>query len=392
MKRRSEPDDLEVIGLTEPGPSGTGRAGRPGSPHSHPDGATRPQAGSPLPAGRPGRRRRGAIVIVALVVLAGLVLVGRVAVSGRSRPGVHNPPAHPTIEEVNTRASVRGSAIVSVWGSKVLARPVTETNRSGPMGLIDPVPGAGRTRLVAVSGSSILVQGTDAGGDGRTGTWAYPTQTQRHPAFLGTSTGFCPSFDGQAWLTDGTTVRHVATADAAMLDGPYRLDGQLVASVGAGLLLQRGPTVVWWLPGTPGETRVVGTGTALDGLGEYILWQAPDGRIKVTDPNTGHTTATSVALPADRAVSAAALSPSFVRLAAVVGTEAIVGDAFQPGRRITALVGPVTDVAWLDDNTLLARVGDRGVVAIDATTGVAVHEPDLGYASLGLAILRPALR
>jgi len=99
-----------------------------------------------------------------------------------------------------------------------------------------------------------------------------------------------------------------------------------------------------------------------------------------------------VALRPGQAVGAAPLSPSFDRLAAVVGTEAIVGDAFQPGRRIAALVGPVTDVAWLDDNTLLARIGDRGGVAIDATTGVVVHEPDLGYASLGLAILRPALR
>jgi hypothetical protein len=392
MKRRSEGDDLQVIGFESNQPERRTRASDRPAPHSHPDGAPRPPAGSPPPAGRPGRRRRGAIVAVALVVLARLVVIGWVAVSGRSRPAVHNPPAHPTIEEVNTRASVWGSAIVSVWGSKILARPVTETNGIGPMGLIDPTPGAGRTRIVAVSGSSILVQGSDAGGDGRTGTWAYPTQTERHPVFLGTSTGFCPSFDGQAWLTDGTTVRHVATADAAMLDGPYRLDGQLVASVGAGLLLQRGPTVVWWLPGPPGETRVVGTGTALDGLGEYIVWQAPDGRIKVTDPNTGHTTATSVALRPGQAVGAAPLSPSFDRLAAVVGTEAIVGDAFQPGRRIAALVGPVTDVAWLDDNTLLARIGDRGVVAIDATTGVVVHEPDLGYASLGLAILRPALR
>ncbi|MDP9075422.1 MAG: hypothetical protein M3N98_14915, partial [Actinomycetota bacterium] len=308
-------------------------------------------------------------------------------------------PFQMPIGSIAARDAVQRSSFLTVFGSKIVLRRTNEANAVGPIGIIDLSAPNGRTPGVAVAGmapfaaggSRLLAQGADETANGRIGTWAYSTQSTqaRAPAvFLGTSTAFCPSVDGEtAWLTDGATARQVSISDASMLAGPYPLDGRLVASVGGGLLLQRGSAVVWWVPGTPGESRMVGSGTALAGAGEYILWQGPDGLVNVSDPNTRQVAATAVRLRPGQNIGAAALSPGVVRVAVVAGRTLTIGDTFRRGRPITVALGPIGDIAWLDDETVLARVGATGLIVVDATTGVIVHEPDLAYNSLGFALL-----
>ena len=328
--------------------------------------------------------RAAALAAVGLVVLAA---VGLVIGRHRSKPAALGASA----AQINGRLSVQRAQAVVVLGDKVIARPVEFQNGIGPLGLIRlAVPESPWSPALRVQGSMVLAQGTELSGDGRTGTWAYRASGERRSTFLGTSDGFVPSVDdASAWLISGSAVRRVAVSDGKPLEGPYPLDGHLVASVGSGLLLQRGGEVVSWNPNTPAASRIIGTGRALAGLGAYVLWQAADGRLTITDSYTGQIRPTAVRLPPKESPTAVAVSDDLFRVAAAVGTTVVVGDATMHGHAISVHLRPIAAVAWLDDNTLVAQVGARGLVAVDASGGTTAPEPDFALDVGAFGLLQP---
>jgi hypothetical protein len=322
-----------------------------------------------------------AVVIVVVVALATAVALHR------HRKGSASSAA-PSAAEINRRASVLRSRFVTVVGDKMVSRAITDTNADGPLGLIRLAPaGPGAAATLVVNATSIVAEGTDLSGVERTGTWAYPATGGRPPVFLGPSTSFVPSVDSRdAWLTTGSAVREVNVSNGSTIFGPYPFDSRLVAAAGAGLVLQRGEQVVWWLPGAPGQSEIIGSGQALDALGDYILWQTTSGLLTITDPNTGRTVGVAFSLPPTQQVGAAAMTSDLFRVAVATGATVVISDTFKH-HRVTVHLGPVNGLAWLDDYTLLARVGPRAVVVVDATTGAVAHQPDLAFDAQGLGII-----
>lgn len=344
-----------------------------------------PVAGKP----RTGTAHRRSPAVAAVVAAVGLVVLAAVGlVIGRHRSKPVSPGA--SAAQINGRLSVQRSQAIVVLGDKVVARPVQSQNGTGPLGVIRlAVPQSPSPPVLRVEGSTVLAQGTDLSGDGRTGTWAYSVSGERRSTFLGTSDGFVPAVDdASAWLISGSTVRMVAVSDGKTVEGPYALDGLLVASVGSGLLLQRGGEVVSWLPDTPAGSRIIGTGRALAGLGAYVLWQAADGRLTITDSYTGQIRRTAVRLPPGQSPTAVAVSGDLYRVAAVAGMRLVVGDAMH-GHAISVRLGPIKGVAWLDDNTLVAQVGARGLVAVDASSGTTAPEPNFPFDVGAFSLLQP---
>jgi hypothetical protein len=64
----------------------------------------------------------------------------------------------------------------------------------------------------------------------------------------------------------------------------------------------------------------------------------------------------------------------------------VIGDTWTK-ERVTVHLGSIRALAWLDDNTLLVKVGARGVIVVDASTGRVIHEPDLPFDSRGLGVV-----
>jgi hypothetical protein len=52
------------------------------------------------------------------------------------------------------------------------------------------------------------------------------------------------------------------------------------------------------------------------------------------------------------------------------------------------LGGPIGHLTWLDDNTIIAQVGPRRLVAVDASSGATAQEPDLPFDVGAFAILQ----
>jgi hypothetical protein len=330
------------------------------------------------------RRVRRAVLVTALVASAGLAAVALVVSHHATSATAHRP----TAAEINARVSVQRSQVVVAVGDKIIVRPISGTNGTGPIGLLRLAPRP--AGVLAVDGRMVVAQGTDESGDGRAGTWAYPVDAQGRAVFLGASTAFVPEFSQEAWLVTGTAIRGVSVATGVTVDGPLTVDGRLVAPIGAGLLLQRGAEVVWWIPGGVGVSRLVGTGTALGGLGDYILWRASDGRITITDPNIGQATPTALTVPPGETPGPAAMSPDRVRVAVAVGSTVVIGGSTRAGHVVRIRLGPVENLAWLDDQTLVVSVGDRGLVVVDGASGVIAHEPDFPVAPRGLALFQPS--
>ena len=324
----------------------------------------------------------GLVMIVALTVATAVALHRHRTVPPRS--------GAPSAAEINARASVRLTHLVTVVGDKLLSRSITDINTVGPLGLIRLAPaGPGGAAPLAVNARSIVAEGTDLGGVEKTGTWAYPTAGRRTPVFLGSSTAFVLSLDSHwAWLTTGSTVRKVDVSTGSAGDGPYGIDGRLVSAAGAGLVFQRGEQVVWWFPGSPSTSEVViGSGHALAAMGDYILWQTGAGLVTVTDPNTGGTVGVAFSLSPGQHVAASAMTSDLYRVATATGTTVVLSDTFKH-RRVDVDLGPVNAMAWLDDNTLLVQVGARGVAVVDAASGVVAHEPDLAFDAQGLGVFQ----
>jgi hypothetical protein len=85
----------------------------------------------------------------------------------------------------------------------------------------------------------------------------------------------------------------------------------------------------------------------------------------------------------------AAMSRDRLRVAAVVGNRLHIGDGIAGRHTVIVALGPIGAIAWLDNDTLLATVGARGLVAIDAATGAVAREPDFAFDSKGLAVIPP---
>ena len=144
-----------------------------------------------------------------------------------------------------------------------------------------------------------------------------------------------------------------------------------------------------WNPGTPGASRIIGTGRALAGLGAYVLWQAADGRLTITDSYTGQVRPSAVRLRPNESPTAVAVSDDLYRVAAAVGTTLVIGDTTIHGHAISVHLGLIAAVAWLDDNTLVAQVGTRGLVAVDASGGTTAQEPDFPFEVGAFGLLQP---
>jgi len=342
---------------------------------------------TPSRGGRSVHRPRTAAV--GLVVIAALLGVAVVATGSLHPHRQATATLAPTSAEVNGRAAVRSSTFVTVVGAKILSRAITLTNGDGPLGLIRLGPvGPAPAAAIAVTPTSVIAEGTDLDVELH-GTWAYPVTGRGSAVFLGQSTGFIPSVDDRAaWLIDGPTVREVDVATGATIGGPFSIAGRVVAAAGAGLVIQQRDQVVWWLPGAPGRAAAIGAGTALEARGDYILWQTPEGLLTITDPNTGRTVSNLFTLTPSQRVHAVAMTSHIYRVAAATDAALVISDVLRH-RRVTVHLGPVTDLAWLDDSTLLARVGPGGVTVVDAATGVVVREPDLGFDAEGLGLVSP---
>jgi hypothetical protein len=277
--------------------------------------------------------------------------------------------------------------VVTVLGDKLVARTITSgSGGERLLGLVHPGPDG----ALEVDGATVLVQGAgfpDPATIGSTGTWAFPADGSGAPRYLGPSSSFRSFSD--VWLVSPTETWWVDVHSGSTLEGPYALIGRPVAAVGAGLVLQRGDQVWWWIPGPPGSSRLIGRGVALDGEGEYILWEGTDGRLTITDPHTMQAWRTAVT--AGQSVGRAVLSPSRYRVAVVDGHTLRIGDGILGHRVVKVHLGQVNGLAWLDDTTLMASVGPRGLVAIDAASGHVVHEPDFSADSHGLAIVPAAV-
>jgi len=297
--------------------------------------------------------------------------------------------AAPGAAEINRRTAVRLSRFVTLVGDKMLSRTATDTNADGPLGLIRLASaGPGAAAALAVSATSIVAEGTDLGSAGQAGTWAYPLTGNRQPTFLGASSGFVLEVDSsEVWLVDGSTIREVSVRSGTGTGRSYVVDGRLVAAAGAGLVLQRGDQVVWWLPGLPGQSEVIGTGEAVTASFEYILWRTTSGLLTITDPNTLGMLGHPLRVPLSQPVVAAALDPYLdFRVAVATGDSVAIGDTFS-NHAVTVHLRQVNGLAWLDHDTLLARVGAQGVTVIDASSGTVVHEPHLPFDAQGLGVV-----
>ena len=336
---------------------------------------------------RPDRHPVAAVGAVGLVMIVAVTLATAVALHRyRTTP---TRSGAPRAAEINGRASVRLSHLVTVVGDKLLSRAITDISTVGPLGLIRLAPaGPGDAATLGVNSRSIVAVGTDLSGVEKTGAWAYPIPGHTAPVFLGPSTEFVLSLDSRAaWLATRSTVREVDVSTGSTSAGPYSIDGRLVDAAGAGLVLQRGEQVVWWLPGTPSTSEVIGSGQALAATGDYILWQTSSGLVTITDPNTRRTARVAFSLSPGQHVTASAMTSDLFRVATATGTALVISDTFKH-RRINVQIGPVSDMAWLDDNTLLVRVGARAVVVVDAASGVVAHEPDLPFDAQGLGVIQ----
>jgi hypothetical protein len=58
------------------------------------------------------------------------------------------------------------------------------------------------------------------------------------------------------------------------------------------------------------------------------------------------------------------------------------------GHVVSVHLGPVEDLAWLDDETLVARVDAKGLVVVDGASGITAHEPDFVVGARGLAFIQ----
>lgn len=338
---------------------------------------------------RVGPARHWVAAVVAVSVAATVVgVIGATALSHHHRT-MHPSSAAPSAAEINSRASVRLSRFVTVVGAKLLSRSITDRSAAGPFGLVTLAPaGPGVAATLAVNATSIVAEGTDLSGGEKMGTWVYRTTGRETPVFLGPSTGFVLSVDSRsAWIAAESMVREVNMSSGSTDNGPYLIQGRMLATAGAGLVLQRGEQVVWWLPGTPGTSEIIGAGQALGGMGDHILWQTSSGRITITDPNTRRTTAMPFSLSPGQHVTASAMTSDLFRVATATATTLTISDTFKH-RRVDVHIGPVGAMAWLDDNTLLVRVGTRAVTVVDAATGVSAHEPDLPFDAEGLGVIQ----
>ena len=356
------------------------------------------------PEGYPRRLGRDPrhVAVVGAVVIALIAVLAIAVVRRRHHSG--SVIADPTAAEINRRAAVALSRFVTVTGDKMLSRPVAGIGEDSLLGVIRLAagePGAAaspslRAAMILSSGTYVsalfvLAEGTDLSGVGQTGTWlyfAFANIPPVAPVFLGPSTSFVPSVDSRdAWLADASTVREVgALLGGSTIMGPYPIDGRLVGAAGAGLVLQRGNHVVWWLPGAPGRSVLIGSGRAFDASGDFILWQTASGLVTITDPNSGRTVATAFSLPRSQQVRAAAMTSDLSRVAAATDTTLVISDTLKH-RRVDVHLPAIDALTWLDDNNILVREGARGVIVVDAATGAVAREADLPSDAQGLAII-----
>ena len=262
-------------------------------------------------------------------------LTGVVLAAAFAAPSMHDSeptgdptpvtPAPTTSEDVANLPQVVVAHVATVLGNEIVERNLAITVDDGPVGsLIPSSASTPTTETLSLTGTVVVAQGTDMKGGGRTGTWSYDVAGRRPQLFLGFSTGFVPSVNpGMVWLTSNTQVWEVEASNGAVVDGPYRLDGQLIASAGLGLVLQRGARVVWWLPHAPPKVVDIGTGRALAALDDRVVWESSSGAVTITDPANKRRTSSGPSLDPSRAPGPAALSPASRWLALASGQEVI---------------------------------------------------------------------
>src|SRR4051812_25673119 len=125
--------------------------------------------------------------------------------------------------------------VVALLGDKLVASP------SEVLGVVGATPSP--SPVMVVADGRVLVQGTGAGADRRTGTWLFDPSGRKPAVFLGASSGFTPALEpGRVWLAASGAVREVLD-DGTVVTAPATLGGALVGRAGAGLIVQRGTHV-----------------------------------------------------------------------------------------------------------------------------------------------------
>jgi hypothetical protein len=349
-----------------------------------------PVGGDGAPDGGPSRRTgwvAAAVTAVALVAAA-LALSRPVKDEGIGGPlPPTSVPATTVLDAPPTTVPpphVEGR-VVSVAGDKLLARSVDGRYLYD---LLATIRVADDGRAIWALDGSVVALGAEMADDGRTGAWVIEPTEPATVHYLGSAEGMVPSVRaGRVWLSSGDEAREL-TLDGTVVDGPYALDGRLVGTAGAGLVLDRHGLIVWAPPG--GTSRDIGAGRVLDTRGEAILWLAANGVVTLTDPNTGANTGLGIVLRSDPAAVTGALSPLGDRAAVMTEAAILVGDR-RGDESLVLTAGHPVAMTWASDTALL--VGDTsGALRLFDARGPSSDVAALPVAPKGLVFLpdRPA--